>query len=189
MQASSDDITRWLLDWSEGDREALEKLLPQVYDELHRQAASYMRRERREHTLQPTALVHEAYLRLIDQGRVRWRNRAQFLGVAAQMMRRILVDHARARQLAKRGGGAPRVSLDEQLVAATGRHPHLVELDQALAALDAVDPRLARVVELRIFGGLTIEETAEVLSVSPGTVINCYRLARAWLYRELSNDP
>lgn len=185
MQATSDDITRWLLDWSEGDREALEQLLPRVYDELHRQAASYMRRERAEHTLQPTALVHEAYLRLIDQGRVRWQNRAQFFGVAAQMMRRILVDHARSRLLAKRGGGAPRVQLDERLVAADGRHPQLVELDQALEALATVDPRLARVVELRVFGGLTIQETAEVMTVSPGTVINSYRLARAWLFREL----
>lgn len=187
--AAKDDVTRWLLEWSTGDREALTKLLPMVYDELHRLASSYMQRERPGHTLQPTALVHEAFLKLVDQRRIEWRNRAQFFGVAAQVMRRILVDHARARQGAKRGGDAPRISLDESAVASHERPPELIELDAALQRLTELDERKGKVIELRLFGGLTIDEAAEVLGVSTGTVINDYKLARAWLYRELRREP
>lgn len=183
------DVTGLLAAWSEGDTSALERLMPLVYGELHRMAHRAMRRERPNHTLQPTALLHEAYFRLVGQSRMQWRHRAQFFGVAAQAMRRILVDHARSRATGKRGDGVAPVPLDHEVldsVAATAAPgSELVALDDALRHLAALDPRKSRVVELRIFGGLTIPETAEALGVSTGTVIEDYRAARAWLYREL----
>src|SRR5262245_35906878 len=172
--------------WSNGDREAGEKLLPLVYEELRRRAAAYLRRERADHTLQPTALVNEAYLRLIGQERVAWQNRAHFFGVAAQMMRRILVDHARARRRAKREGAAVRVSLDERIGAAAPPDCELLLLDQALDELAAVDPQQARIVELRYFGGLTEDEVASALTVSRSTVTREWRIARGWLYRRIT---
>jgi RNA polymerase sigma factor (TIGR02999 family) len=178
-------VTELLLAWGQGDPAALDQLIPSVYDELHRLAQHYMRREAPGHTLQTTALVNEAYLRLVDQN-VSWRNRAHFIGVAAQLMRRILVDHARAHRYAKRGGGQFQVTLDAVAEMAEGRSPDLVALDDALMSLAALNPQQARIVELRYFGGLTIEETAEVLGVSDTTVEREWRVARAWLRRELS---
>jgi RNA polymerase sigma factor (TIGR02999 family) len=180
------DVTQLLIDWNNGNRQALDELLPLVYDELRRVAARYLQRERPGHTLQGTALVHEAYLRLIDQTRVRWQNRAHFLGVAAQMIRRILVDHARAKQSAKRGGIAMKLSLDESIEAPERREVDLGALDDALEDLGKIDPQQTRVVELRFFTGLSIEETAEALSISPATVKRDWVVARAWLFRELS---
>jgi RNA polymerase sigma factor (TIGR02999 family) len=181
------DVTQLLVDWSNGDRVALDQLTPLVYDELRRLADRHLRRERLDHTLQSTALVHEAYLRLIDQKHVQWQNRAHFFGVAAQMIRRILVDHARARQTAKRGSGAPKLSLDDAFAApGESRDLNLVALDDALAELEKLDPRQARVIELRFFTGLSIEETAEVLAISPATVKREWTTARVWLFRELS---
>ncbi len=180
------DVTRLLADWSKGDDQALEQLAPLVYDELRRLAGRYLRRERVNHTLQSTALVHEAYLRLIDQNRVQWQNRAHFFGVAAQMIRRILVDHARSHQAAKRGSGVARLSLDEALDASAPRDLDLVALDDALETLTRMDPQQSRIIELRYFAGLSIEETAEVLGVSPATVKREWASARAWLFRELS---
>jgi len=183
------DVTRLLADWSQGNEQAFEQLAPAVYDELRRLAARYLSRERSNHTLQPTALVHEAYLRLIDQSRVEWQNRAHFFGVAAQMIRRILVDHARAHQAAKRGSGAVHFAIDDALDAAAPRDLDLVALDDALATLATLDPQQSRVIELRFFGGLSVEETAEVLGISPATVKREWAAARAWLYRELSRGP
>jgi len=182
------DVTRLLLDWSqEGNREALDALTPLVYDELRRLAGAYLRRERHDHTLQSTALVHEAYLKLIDQRSIRWQNRAHFFGVAAQMIRRILVDHARGHQAAKRGAGAAALSLDEALgVPGIQKDVNLVALDDALAQLEKLDPQQSRVIELRYFAGLSIEETAEVMSISPATVKREWSTARAWLFRELN---
>jgi RNA polymerase sigma factor (TIGR02999 family) len=157
-----------------------------VYRELHRLARGYLRDERPGHTLQTTALVHEAYLRLADQEHIQWQNRAQFFGVAAEMMRRVLIDHARMQRRAKRGGGATRVSLDEAEGICQEQRVDLIALDDALKALSAVDPRKGRTVELRYFGGLSVEETAEVLQVSVNTVVRDWNLARAWLYRELT---
>jgi RNA polymerase sigma factor (TIGR02999 family) len=168
-----------------GDPAELDACFPLVYDELRRLAGRYLRAEDVGHTLQPTALVHEAYLRLVGQRNVDWRNRAQFLGIAAEMMRRILVNHAVARRTAKRGGGAPRIALDETLRVLEADDVDLLALDGALGALAAVDARASRVVELRFFGGLGIEETAEVLGVSPATVKRDWTVARAWLRREL----
>ncbi len=186
----SRDVTQLLIDWSHhGDRQALDRLLPLVYDELHRLAECYMRRERPEHTLQPTALVNEAYLQLVDQTRVRWRNRTHFFGVAAQLMRRVMLLHARSQRAAKRGGGVPRVPFDETLVILDEKAASLVEVDDALAALEAFDPRLARIVELKFFGGLTTEEMAEVLELSTATVKREWRTARAWLLSEIRGDP
>ena len=185
---SPGDVTRLLIDWSNGNQAAVDQLVPLVYDELHRLASSYMRRERAEHTLQPTALVHEAYFRLVDQDRIRWKNRAQFFGIAAQAMRRILVDHARGRRSAKRKGSEYQISLDDAELLPGGPTSDLVALDDALTSLTSLDPRPGQVIELRVFGGLTIEETAAVLGVSNTTVINDYRTARAWLYRELSQE-
>jgi RNA polymerase sigma factor (TIGR02999 family) len=182
------EVTRLLRDWRAGDEEALERLLPRVYDELRRLARAYLARERPGHTLQPTALVHEAYLRLVDQTRVDWQNRAHFFAIAATSMRRILVSHARRRHAAKRGGAALTLTLDEGLAAAGERDVDLVALDEALAALERLDPRQARIVELRFFAGLTIEETATALEVSPATVKLDWKLARAWLFRELSGS-
>ena len=179
------EMSRLLAAWSDGDREALDRLYPLVEAELHRLARSYMRRERPDHTLQTTALVNEAYLKLIDQRAVRWQNRAHFFGIAAQIMRRILIDHARRHAYAKRGGGAARVPLDDAAVLTEGRASELVALDEALTALAALDERKGRVVELRYFGGLSVEETAEVLGVSADTVARDWRRAKAFLRREM----
>jgi len=176
------EVTQWLLDWGRNDKQGLDQMLPVVYDELHRLAARYLSREATGHTLQPTALVHEAYLRLVDQRRVDWRNRAQFLGLAASMMRRILVNHARDRAARKRGGGAQQVSLS-LLESPSGRPDiDLIALEEALGRLAALDERKSRVVELKFFGGLTAEEIAEVLQVSDATVEREWAFARAWLY-------
>jgi RNA polymerase sigma factor (TIGR02999 family) len=185
----SADVTGLLLAWREGDAAAGEQLLPAIYDELHRQAARAMRREGDAHTLQATALVHEAYLRLVDQRRVEWRSRAHFFGVAAQMMRRVLVDHARTRLAAKRGGAMRRVTLgdvDAGAGASSGDELDVLALHEALERLAALDPDQARLVELRYFGGLGIEDTAEALGVSPATVKREWAVARAWLRRELA---
>jgi len=180
------EITQLLLAWSEGDETAQEKLVPLVYDELRRLAKRYMARERGDHTLQTTALVNEAYLRLINAKDVRWQSRAHFFAVSANVMRRILVDLARERGNLKRGGGALKVSLDEAMVVAPERSADLLALDEALDRLAALSARQSRVVELRYFGGLNEEEVAEVLKVSLRTVQSDWRLARTWLYRELS---
>lgn len=180
------DMTELLLDWNRGDASALERLLPLIYDELHRMAAQYMRRERSSHTLQPTALVHEAYLRLIDQTRVKWHNRSHFFGVAAQLMRRVTVKHAQRHHAAKRGGGKLKVTLDETVATESGRDLDVLALDEALHRLEKLDPRQARIIELRFFGGLTVEEAAQVLKVSAATVHREQRMALAWLKRELN---
>ncbi|MBZ5618993.1 MAG: sigma-70 family RNA polymerase sigma factor [Acidobacteriia bacterium] len=182
--ASPQDITELLLAWSGGNQDALPMLTPLVYGELHRLAHHYMAGERTGHTLQPTALVNEAYLRLVQTNRVQWQNRAHFFAVSAQLMRRILVDFARSRQYAKRGGKAPVISIDDADVAVQ-ECAQLVALDDALSALAAVDPRKGQMVELRFFGGLSVEETAEVLKVSVETVMRDWRLAKVWLRREL----
>ena len=171
--------------WSDGDEAALEKLLPLVEAELRRLARIYMARERRGHTLQTTALVNEAFVRLIDAKGLRWQDRSHFLGISARLMRRVLVDHARARGYQKRGGGAQRVTFTDALVIAPDVAPRLIDLDRALEALAAVDARKARVVELRFFGGLSVEETAEVLHVSNDTIKRDWRLAKLWLLRKL----
>lgn len=187
MTAGSQQITELLLAWGAGDEKALEQLMPQVYDELHKVAARHLRRLRPGHTLQTTALVNEAYLRLIDASQVRWQNRAHFFAVSAQLMRRILVDFARQRQNLKRGGGAKQVTFDEAMVIAPERGADLVALDDALNRLAALNARQARVVELRYFGGLTEEEAAEALKVSLRTVQRDWNLARLWLYREMQS--
>ncbi len=186
MPAPPREITDLLLEWRAGDTRALDRLIPLVYEELRRLARHYMAAERRGHTLQTTALINEAYLRLIDQGEMRWQNRAHFFAVAAQAMRHVLVDYARARHAAKRGGGAPKPSLEEAPLVAQKQAPELVALDDALRDLAAVDPRKSHVVELRYFGGLSVEETAEVLGVSPVTVMREWRTAKAWLLRAIS---
>jgi RNA polymerase sigma factor (TIGR02999 family) len=178
-------ITELLRAWSDGDDGALARLTPLVETELRRLARGYMGRERRGHTLQPTALVNEAFLRLTDARHVRWQDRAHFLGISARLMRRVLVDHARARGFRKRGGGAQRVTLDAELIASPEPALDLVALDRALEALAAADIRKSRVIELRFFGGLSVEETAEVLHVSPQTIKRDWRLAKLWLLREL----
>lgn len=184
---SHEGVTQMLVDWSNGDQSALDKLMPVVYDELRRLASNYLRRERAGHTLQPTALVNEAYLRLVDQRKARWQNRAQFFGVAAQLMRRILVDHARVRQAQKRGGSdQQQLSLSYADRIAKKPDVDLLALHEALNELTLIDEQQARIVELRFFGGLTIEETAEVLGISHATVERDWTLARAWLRRELS---
>ena len=180
------DVTGLLDDLSAGKEHAFDELLPLVQHELRRRAAAYMRRERQNHTLQPTALVNEAFLKLVDQRNVRWQNRAHFFAVASQAMRRILVDHARTHQRVKRGGSAPPVTLDEAMIAAEGRSIDLLALDQALERLAALDPRQARIVELRFFGGQSVEETAEILSISPATIKREWSMAKAWLHAELS---
>jgi RNA polymerase sigma-70 factor, ECF subfamily len=180
-------VTELLRAWSDGDDDALERLMPLVEAELRRLAGAYMRRERREHTLQATALVNEAFLRLTDARRVRWQDRAHFLGISARLMRRVLVDHARHRGYQKRGGGAQRVTLHEEL-ATLDPALDVVALDLALDALAKVDVRKSRTVELRFFGGLSVEETAEVLQVSPDTVKRDWRLAKLWLLRELEGE-
>ena len=179
------DITQLLLAWNQGEEKALDRLVPVVYAELRRLAHRYMRQERADHTLQTTALVHEAYQRLIHSSRVQWQNRAHFFAISAQLMRRVLVDFARARRYQKRGGEALRVSLDAAGEVACETGKDLVAVDDALSALSAVDSRKAKVVELRFFGGLSVEEAAEVLKVSPDTVIRDWRLAKVWLLNEL----
>ncbi len=186
MTSSSETVTQWLQAWSQGDQSALEQLVPVVQAELHHLAQHYLQRERQGHTLQPSALVNEAFLRLLDQPAT-WQNRAHFFGIAAQLMRRVLVEHARHKNAAKRGGDWERISLAEVNEAASPENPDLIALDDALNSLATFDPRQRQVVELRYFGGLTIEETAEVLSLSPATVEREWSLARAWLRRELSN--
>jgi RNA polymerase sigma-70 factor (ECF subfamily) len=181
------NVTELLLAWSNGDRSALDDLVPLVHQELRRQARLQMRGERDNHTLQTTALVNEAFLRLIDLRRIRWQDRAHFLALSAQLMRRILVDHARSRNCQKRGGGVDTVTLDDLVVAAPQRGGDLVALDDALEVLARVDPRKSQVVELRFFGGLSAEETAETLNVSPETVLRDWRLAIVWLLREISD--
>lgn len=180
------DITEILREWSDGKREALDQLLPLVYEELHSQAARYLRRERVDHTLQATALINEAYLKLIDQRHVRWQNRAHFFGIAAQAMRRILVDYARTKQREKRGGGEVIVPLEEATIALADENSvDLIALDAALTRLAEFDEQKARIVELRYFSGLSVEETAEVLRVSPKTVERNWTMAKTWLHREL----
>jgi len=179
-------VTRLLLQWTDGDANALDQLLPLVYDELRRLAQSYLRKENVGHTLQSTALVHEAYLRLIDQRNVSWQNRSHFFGIAAQMMRRVLVDHARAHNAAKRGSGGIKVTLEEGLVAAEQRDVNVIALDGALNKLAEIDPQQSRIVELRFFAGLSIEDTAEVLKISPETVKPDWAMAKASLYGEMS---
>ena len=184
--SSTNEITQQLIAWSNGDTAALDKLIPVVYQELRRMAERHLRSESAGHSLQPTALVHEAYLRLIDQKQVDWQNRAHFFGVAAQMMRRILTDHAKAKHRAKRGGPARKVSLDEAANYTQERAAELLALDEALEMLTELDARKSRIVELRYFGGLTVEETAQVLGVSDKTVMRDWNLAKAWLYQQLN---
>lgn len=183
---SSQGVTELLERWSEGDQKALEELLPLVYDELHRLAGAYLRRERPNHTLQTTALVNEAYLRLIDQRNARWQNRAQFFGVAAQLMRRILVDHARAHRAEKRGGPQENLSLSQARHFGEKPDLDLLALHDVLKQLAEIDPDQSRIVELKFFGGLTIEETAEVMHISHATVEREWKMARAWLRREMA---
>lgn len=180
------DVTHLLINWSSGDGTALEQLLPLVYDELRHLADRYLRREQPGHTLQATALVHEAFLRLVDQQDVTWQNRAHFFGAAANLMRQILIQHARARHADKRGGDQRKIYLDEAGDLAPEKNPDLMALDDALNDLATIAPQQSRVVELRFFGGLSIEETAEVLSISPATVKREWAMAKAWLHREIS---
>lgn len=180
------EVTQLLMDWGNGDQAALDKLVPLVYDELRRMAHHYMARENPDHTLQTTALVNDAYLRLIDQNRTHWQNRAQFFGIAARLMRRILVDHARSHASAKRGGGAIQVPLDETAVLPPQRAADLLALDEALNQLATIDLRKCQIVELRYFGGFSVEETATLLEVSGVTVMRDWSLAKAWLRREIS---
>ena len=186
MTRSPASVTRLLVDWSNGSESARDELMPLVYEELRRLAGSRLRGERPDHTLQATAIVHEAYLRLVDQTRVEWRNRTHFFAIAARMIRRILVDHARRRQARKRGGDNVRVTLDEELMTPSAREIDLVGLDEAMKALANMDPELAELVELRFFGGLTIQETAEALGSSPATIKREWATARAWLHRRLA---
>jgi len=181
----TESVTRLLIEWSRGNDGALDKITPLVYAELRRLAANYMKRERRDHTLQPTALVNEAYIRMVDQQRVSWQNRAHFVGVAAKAMRHILIDHARKARAAKRGVAAQRVTFDENRDTPDGPDVDLIALDEALVRLTEMDPRQGRVVELRVFGGLSVEETAEVLKISTPTVKRDWSSARAWLYQQL----
>lgn len=182
------NITQLLVAWNGGDKAALDQLIPIVYEELRRQASRYLRQERPGHTLQTTALIHEAYLRLVDQKSVQWQNRAHFFGIAAQLMRRILVDHARTRHRAKRGGSAVRVSLSDATAVTKDANLDLVELDQALNRLAEIDPQQSKIVELRFFSGLNVEETAAALNISPATVKRDWSVAKAWLHREISRD-
>ena len=181
------EITALLVDWGNGDQSALDKLLPLVERELHRLAHSYMRREDPDHTLQTTALIHETYLRLVDQRKVEWQNRAHFFGIAAQIMRRILLNYARDQNRQKRGGKAIHVSLSEAMIMPAEKDRELIALNDALTRLEGIDPRKSKVVELRYFGGLSVEEAAEVLQVSPITVMRDWQFAKAWLARELQN--
>jgi RNA polymerase sigma factor (TIGR02999 family) len=183
----TENITQLLIDVSRGNQTAIDELLPLVYGELRSLASNYLRRERTDHTLQPTALVHEAYLRLVDQTQVNWQNRAHFFGMAAQMMRRILVDHARAHNASKRGGEYQKLQLDEKIDSVAERSTELIALDDALTELSTVDEVKSRIVELRYFAGLTVEETAEVLGVTPVTINRHWRMAKAWLFGRIHN--
>src|SRR5260370_9240843 len=185
MASDSDNVTRVRLEWGDGNQQALEVLVPLIYQELRNLAHNFLYRERRDQTLQTTALVHEAYLKLIDQNDARWQNRAHFFAIAAQAMRRILIDSARKHAAAKRGGPQEELSLDEVADIALEPDSNMLKLDEALNELAKIDPRQSRIVELRYFGGLTIEETAEVISVSPATVKREWMMARAWLHQEL----
>ncbi len=184
---SSGDVTQLLLVWRNGSEEALGELMPLVYGELRRIAANFLRRENAGHVMQSTALVHEAYFRLVDQKQVNWQNRAHFFAVAARMMRRILVDEARRNLAGKRGGGVTLLSIDEQVAGTGEREFSLVALDDAMKTLEELDPQQAKLVELRFFAGLSVDETAEVLGVSPATVKRHWNTAKAWLYRELNS--
>jgi RNA polymerase sigma factor (TIGR02999 family) len=187
MPENTPDITRLLQEWSDGRREALDAMMPLVYDELRRQAHHYLRRERQEHTLQTTALVNEAYLKLVEQNRVVWQNRAHFFGIAANLMRRILCDYAKTKHRVKRGGEAENLPLEEAIyVVADEKDVDLLALDKVLDELAEIDEQQARVVELRYFSGLSIEETAEVLKISPATVKRDWQMAKAWLHHQLS---
>ena len=181
-------VTALLLDWGRGDQSALERLMPLVYADLRQVAQHQLRSEPPGHTLQPTALVHETYLRLVDQQRIQWRNRAQFFAIAAQLIRRILVDHARRRSAAKRGGMATRLQLDSSIASSAGDMVDAIALDTALKGLEALDAQQARVIELRFYGGLSIEETASALGISPATVNRDWVTAKAWLYRQLQDS-
>jgi RNA polymerase sigma factor (TIGR02999 family) len=187
MQSQSNDVTQLLIDWNHGDADAVGKLMPIIYAELHKLAAHYLSKERVNHTLQPTALVHETYLQLIEASRVNWQNRAHFFGAAARSMRHILVDHARSHQAAKRGGGY-KVSINDNMAIAQPKEIDLIALDDALNLLSELDPQQSRVVELKFFGGLSIEEIAEALSISPATVKRHWASAKAWLNREISKQ-
>lgn len=182
------DVTQLLIAWSSGDQAARETLMSVVYEELHRLARRYMRNESPGHTLQTSALVHEAFIRLVDQRNVHWQNRSHFFGIAAQMMRRILVDYARSRNFAKRGGGAVKLSLEEGLIVSDERTEGVVAVHEALEGLAKIDPRQVQIVELKFFAGLSNEETAEVLAVSPGTVARDWTMAKAWLRREITKS-
>jgi RNA polymerase sigma factor (TIGR02999 family) len=188
MDPSLPEVTQLLVAWGNGDQVARDQLMSVVYHELHRLAHHYMKRESPGHTLQTSALVNEAFMRLIDQKDVRWQNRAHFFGIAAQMMRRILVDYARTRNYAKRGGGARQISLDEGLTVSLERSAEVVQVHEALEQLAKFDPRKSQIVELRFFGGLSIEETARVLGVSQGTVMRDWTLAKAWLRKEIVSE-
>lgn len=183
------EVTKILREWSDGDREAAERLMPLVYDEMRRLARAFLARERGAHTLQPTALVNEAYVRLVDQTRVNWQNRAHFYGIASRMMRRVLIDHARARVTDKRGGGAVHLSLEDVQAPLEQRAADFVALDEALERLALLDERKCKVVEMRFFGGMSDEEIAEALGVTTRTVLRDWKTARLWLYRELSQTP
>jgi RNA polymerase sigma factor (TIGR02999 family) len=183
MEVKTDGLTQLLINWRNGDKAALDQLMPLVYDELRRLARRYMGKERRDHTLETSALINEAYLRLVDQEEANWQNRAHFFAVASQVMRHILIDHARSYQYEKRGAGAQKVQLDEAIVFTDERAAELVALDDALTCLASVDQRKSRIIELRFFGGLNIEETAEVMDLSPTTVQREWRAAKAWLRR------
>jgi RNA polymerase sigma factor (TIGR02999 family) len=185
---SRQDVTDLLVEWGKGDQEALNQLMPLVYDELHRLASRHLRHERPGHTLQTTALVHEAYLKLVDQKNMTWQNRVQFFAASAQVMRHILVDHARSRRALKRGGENLRLSLDEAKVSSEEKNADLLSLNEALNSLAAIDPQQSRVVELRIFGGLTVEEAAEALGISTRTVKREWSMAKAWLHRQIKNQ-
>ena len=184
--STSNDTTQLLVDWTSGNKAALDQLMPLVYKELRRLASAYLRKERRDHTLNSVGLVNEAYLRLVDYSNLRWQDRAQFFGLAAQLMRRILIDHARSHRYAKRGGGSRKVCLDEAATLSRDRAGDLVALDDAMTSLATFDPRKSQVVELRFFGGLNIDETAEVMKISPMTVQREWRWAKAYLHREIS---
>ena len=179
-------VTQLLQRWQEGNQQALEALMPLVYNELKRMAGSYLRRERPDHTLQSAALVNEAYLRLVDQTQTRWQNKAHFYGIAAQMMRRILADHARGHNAAKRGAGMPELQLDEAIVQAQSRSVDVLGLEEALQKLEKVDPQQGRIVELRFYAGVSIEDTAHVLGISPSTVKRDWAAARAWLFLQVA---
>ena len=187
-ESPSQGVTRLLLAWRQGKQDALDQLIPIVYEELRQQAHRYLQREQRGHSLQTTALINETYLRLLDCNKIGWKNRAHFFAITAKMMRRILVDYARSRRSQKRGGGLEKTTLDEKLTFSIARNSDLVALDDALNALALIDERRSRVVELRFFGGLSIEETAEALGVCPDTVVRDWRLAKVWLAREVKKS-